>query len=84
MGCALVRNASRKVGKTTNHDKPIASIDEANAHIEAFAASEIQYVTKLNVVHVRICGGTGSMSLLLQALLGANVEGSGSSFHADS
>jgi hypothetical protein len=27
--------------------------------------------------------GTGSMSLLLQLLLGANVDGSGSSFHED-
>ena len=34
-----------KVVKTTNQDKPIASIDDANAHMEAFAASEIQYAT---------------------------------------
>lgn len=39
--------------------------------------------TKFQVVQVRFSMGTGSISLLLQLLFGANDEGSGSSAHVE-
>ena len=56
-------------------------MDDPSCHTVTLMEHEIQKVTKLSVVHVCLCTGTGSMSLLVQELFAAKVETSGSRLH---
>ena len=79
----MIKWPTAMAGKACRQDKPTASIELASCHAAAFVASETQYATKFQVDHVLLCGGTGSISLLLHEELGPKRVSSLSSAHEE-